>query len=209
LGTWSCGSAPCLAHISFACINRTTVVMVLEDPQRPIASRAAMSPALSASTWPTRTPRAPSTRSAALVNFLDQESGAVQEASNNTILSCASQCEPPCTGENCPPSASVAAVATPGVAKVSSPSETMVSAPDGRAPDPPQSAEAVLEAARLKAAAAGHPYSTSPAPKKYTPVVVYRTPGDYAATTIPPLESFEPAWPVAWKHQTSIFGADR
>lgn len=127
-------------------------------------------------------------------------------ADNTTIRHCASQCEKPCAGPpDCAPTITPPPVVAPnpGVARVASPPSQMLSAPTGGgAVD--ANPMAVVQAAILAAKAAGHPFTTPAPPKVYFPVVVYRTPADYMATTIPPMAAFQPLWPQAWPRASPV-----
>lgn len=129
---------------------------------------------------------------------------------NTTVRHCASQCEKPCAGPpDCAPTLAPPPVASPnpGIARVASPATEMLSAPSG-VNEPPPNPMAVVQAAILAAAAAGHPFTTPPAPKIYFPVVIYRTPADYLATTIPPMMPYQPVWPQAWPQGQPVHWPD-
>lgn len=115
------------------------------------------------------------------------------------VKSCLSQCDEPCSGPpDCAPTAMPPPVvpASPGVARVDSPPGEMLSAPTGVA-GPTPNPMAVVQAAILAAKENGHPFPAVPPPKIYIPVVMYRPPSDYAATTLAPMPSYQNVWPDA------------
>lgn len=119
------------------------------------------------------------------------------------VTSCVSQCELPCVGEpDCPETKTPTFMMTlpptlplpqtPGVGTGYSPPHRMLSAPGGFPGEPPQELEPDTTAKPVKQARPGFdPSMLGPPPKKYDPVVIYRTPGDYWATTLAP----PPLWP--------------
>lgn len=90
----------------------------------------------------------------------------------------------------------------------------MLSAPENVAEPITNPLHMVQDAVRA-AKAAGLPYIMRKPVKTYAPVLVYRTPEDYVATTLPPMAAFTPLWPIVWspvfpKHWLqSLFGDGR
>jgi len=106
----------------------------------------------------------------------------------STVLSCQSMCNDPCAGKPSCMQGMLGLPPSPGVARASAPADEMLSAPSGFMP--PAAAGATEQGT-----VAPHLLDpTLPVPKVYFPVVIYRTPGDYAATTVPP----PPLWPPPW-----------
>eukprot|EP00440_Ansanella_granifera_P042290 gb/GFBE01045850.1/.p1 GENE.gb/GFBE01045850.1/~~gb/GFBE01045850.1/.p1 ORF type:complete len:346 (+),score=58.38 gb/GFBE01045850.1/:1-1038(+) len=110
---------------------------------------------------------------------------------NSTVALCASQCEAP------RPEAGIAiapAVTNPGLGRTSGAADEMVSAPVSP-PLPPAEGETALatraQVIELMTTTPVYP----PPPPEYFPMVVYKSPQDYAATTIGPLPA-ELSWPV-------------
>mmetsp|Transcript_2529 Transcript_2529/g.7476 ORF Transcript_2529/g.7476 Transcript_2529/m.7476 type:complete len:379 (-) Transcript_2529:101-1237(-) len=129
---------------------------------------------------------------------------------DQTVVRCKSQCDKPCSGPpDCAPTAFPPPVlpANPGIPRVASPKEEMLSAPLG-GDSPPPNPMAIVQAAILAAAAAGHPFTTPAPPKTYYPVVMYRTPADYLATTLPPMTPYQYVWPQAWPGSVPMYWPD-
>lgn len=100
--------------------------------------------------------------------------GAEGPEDGSVVTSCRSQClgHGSRAEDGEPPS--------PGVAKTRSPPGKMIAAPEG--PPPPMPAG---------------PKKKLRAPSKWQPMVLYRTPGDYAATSLPPMPQWPPSdWEV-------------
>lgn len=119
---------------------------------------------------------------------------------DSKVTFCNSQCDLPCPGPpDCPPTVAPPAVPPPGpgVVKTDAGWDEMVSAPNG-AGMPTQNPYAIVQAAIEAAKAAGFPYTTLPPPRHFFPLVVYRTPADYLATTLPPMPDFVSMWPSSW-----------
>jgi len=111
---------------------------------------------------------------------------------NSTVATCNSQCEAP------RPEAGVvlpAAVTGPGLGRVTSAEDAMLSAPVSP-PLAPAEDETALATRAQVIAGITTPAPYPPPPPKFSPLVVYKSPQDYKATTVGPLpEKLD--WPVA------------
>jgi len=135
--------------------------------------------------------------------------GAPGPEDGTKVTGCLSQCDMPCGGgKDCPTTVPPPFVVTapptlpppqsPGVGTVDSEADAMLSAPGGflpeeKAPPPPTTtAPPMIQKLAAKGVMAGAGYWALA--KTYDPVILYRTPGDDAATTLTP----PPMWPPAW-----------
>lgn len=118
--------------------------------------------------------------------------GAAGPEAGSRVTFCASQCDAEADEDDkdneTQAEPTTAAPLTPGVGKTAADPDEMLMAP------------AILPMQAWRVAAQQGRYglpsqsSTRPPPKSYFPVVLYRTPGDYAVTTVPP-----PVWPPVWQ----------
>lgn len=141
--------------------------------------------------------------------------GGAGPTAGTSVTSCVSQCDVICPGPPaCPPTVQPPPPPpppSPGLIKTSSPGDLMLSAP-APWPMPTINPFAIAEAAANAAKAAGWTLAKPAPPKSYIPVIIYRSPDDYAFTTGPPIpaEGEEPAPPVLLQqvgpHEESRFG---
>eukprot|EP00747_Dinoflagellata_sp_TGD_P167765 gnl/TRDRNA2_/TRDRNA2_192821_c0_seq1.p1 gnl/TRDRNA2_/TRDRNA2_192821_c0~~gnl/TRDRNA2_/TRDRNA2_192821_c0_seq1.p1 ORF type:complete len:433 (-),score=73.08 gnl/TRDRNA2_/TRDRNA2_192821_c0_seq1:52-1350(-) len=124
--------------------------------------------------------------------FSCPEVGGAGPTDGSKVTFCNSQCDSPCPGPPlCPPTVAPPPPPpppSPGVVQVSSPKDKMLVAPMP-VQLPTVNPYAVAAAAMKAAKAAGWVIGTPPPPKSYFPVVMYRTPADYAFTPGPPASS--------------------
>jgi len=112
------------------------------------------------------------------------------------VTECDSQCNVECTGPSCPQALqNLGEVPTPGVKKASSDADAMLTVPVpflGSAP-------AAAAPAQDKAAARGSMAAPTVPPNVYIPVLMYRSPADWAAFRTPPPPSVSEPWPEDWQ----------
>jgi len=113
--------------------------------------------------------------------------GSAGPEEGSRVTSCRSQCDIT-EADDLP-------LTSPGIAQVRSPPDKMLSAPLGAAvlhaaADGPDPSDAAAKAAKT----GGQQGRALRRREPHTRVVIYRTPGDFRATTLPPVPSWPPPW---------------